>query len=113
LPRDAAIGRARRSCSGQAADRFAALDRGQFTHPARWQQGRLLGGEEGRRLTAAAASKMAEQGISNPERWGRPAHPRLQRLATPDLTLMTPHNQSRRRLPSSAAASPLSPPPLR
>jgi len=54
---------------GQASDRFAALDRGQFTHPARWQQGRLLGGEEGRRLTAAAASKMAEQGISNPERW--------------------------------------------
>ena len=54
---------------GQAADRFAALDRGQFTHPARWQQGRLLGGQEGHRLTAAAASKMAEQGISNPERW--------------------------------------------
>ena len=28
---------------GQAADRFEALDRGQFAHPARWQQGRLLG----------------------------------------------------------------------
>jgi serine/threonine protein kinase/tetratricopeptide (TPR) repeat protein len=54
---------------GQAADRFDALDRGQFTHPARWQLGRLIGGDEGHRLTAEAASTMAEQGISNPERW--------------------------------------------
>jgi eukaryotic-like serine/threonine-protein kinase len=54
---------------GQAADRLEALDRGQFAHPARWQQGRLLGGQEGRRLTAAAESKMVGQGICNPERW--------------------------------------------
>ena len=54
---------------GQAAARFEALDRGQFSHPARWQQGRLLGGQEGRHLTAAAASKLVGQGISNPERW--------------------------------------------
>ena len=54
---------------GQAADRLEALGRGQFAHPARWQQGRLLGSEEGRRLTAAAASKMVGQGVSNTERW--------------------------------------------
>jgi hypothetical protein len=54
---------------GQAADQFDALNRGQFAHPARWQQGRLLRGDEGRRLTEAAASKMVEQGVSNTERW--------------------------------------------
>jgi tetratricopeptide (TPR) repeat protein len=54
---------------GRAADRFEALDRGQFAHPARWQQGRLLGDQQGRRLTEAAEAKMAAQGIRNPERW--------------------------------------------
>lgn len=53
----------------RAAARFEALGRGQFARPARWQQGHLVGGEDGRRLTAAAESAMVEQGIRNPARW--------------------------------------------
>jgi serine/threonine protein kinase len=54
---------------GRAAEQFEALGRGQFAYPARWQQGQLIGGDEGRQLTAGAESKMAAQGIRNPTRW--------------------------------------------
>jgi serine/threonine protein kinase len=54
---------------GRAAERLEALGRGQFAYPARWQQGRLVGGDEGRELTARAEAKMAAQGIRNPTRW--------------------------------------------
>jgi eukaryotic-like serine/threonine-protein kinase len=54
---------------GRAAEQFEALGRGQFAYPTRWQQGRLIGGDEGRALTARAESKMAAQGIRNPTRW--------------------------------------------
>jgi eukaryotic-like serine/threonine-protein kinase len=53
----------------RSASRCETLGRGQFARPARWQQGRLVGGDEGRRLTAAAESAMVEQGIRNPARW--------------------------------------------
>jgi serine/threonine protein kinase len=53
----------------RAATRCEALDRRQFARPSRWQQGRLMAGDEGRRLTAAAESAMVEQGIRNPARW--------------------------------------------
>jgi hypothetical protein len=53
----------------RAAARFETLGRAQFARPARWQQGLLLRGDEGQRLTAAAESAMLEQGIRNPARW--------------------------------------------
>jgi len=45
------------------------LGRGQFAYPARWQQGRLTGGDEGRELTARAEAKMSAQGVRNPTPW--------------------------------------------
>ena len=54
---------------GDAAERLEALGRGQFARPARWQQGRLLGGADGRRLAAAAELAMTAEGIRNPARW--------------------------------------------
>ena len=54
---------------GRAAEQFEALGRGQFAYPARWQQGRLTGGDDGRELTARAEAKMSAQGVRNPTPW--------------------------------------------
>jgi len=54
-----------------AARTFEAFGCGQFSTPAwRWQ-GKLIGGDRGRELVAAADEALAGQGIRNPEHWSR------------------------------------------
>ncbi|WP_437313093.1 serine/threonine-protein kinase [Sorangium sp. So ce385] len=57
------------ACLNAALERYEAAEMALLAAVVRRQKGRLVGGDEGRALVAAAVADLTEAGIARPERW--------------------------------------------